>query len=32
MITMGMELAQENTLEKRAKELSELLISKTTVV
>ena len=27
MITMGMELAKENTLEKRAKELSELLIN-----
>lgn len=32
MILMGMELAKENTLEKRAKELSELLISKTLVV
>ena len=32
MITMGMELAKENTLEKRAKELSELLISKISVV
>lgn len=32
MITMGMELAKGNTLEKRAKELSELLISKTYIV
>jgi len=32
MITMGMELAKENTLEKRARELSELVISKTPVV
>ena len=32
MITIGMELAKENTLEKRAKELSELLISKISVV
>mgnify|MGYP006210764505 FL=1 len=31
MITMGMELAKGNTLEKRAKELSELLISKISV-